>query len=695
MYNVSVTIDDVVTSISESDLVDVVWKVDNQVKFNFDDLIASTIEVVLNNTEGTYDDDDSDSIFYGDDWYNSIITIKDDDDLVIWNGRLKNITKKDKNKKITLLSKNFIQEIIDTECKISKGSSTDITVSEMIYWLLTEIVGVPKTSIRKKGFEDGESLQEANDVFVRLSFDPEKTESMSCSNIIKSLCRMTSSYIYVQDNIIHYNQPQDYDGTLGEILKEDEIIQKTFETKFNDKEIANRYFVYFIDGAGVDFNDNDSMNVTLTGDTTDTSPIITDITTTNLTVGDALSGAGIEEDVTITEVGERSITISKDATATQDDVELSIRYQSPVSTTQYIKDSINTYGVRDWKIPKNGFNTDDETDYAILLKNSTGATWCGELKVSLHHHLLKECKIQLKYDKSYINLNDQIDLNWGNYIREPVRIFKKKTDTKKKIITLTGEFRNIPYEYRARDVTVPENTHIFGIFYDTDKAIILWNPSSSPDVNRYDLYIGTNDDFFTGIATEGVSPIKITNQLSLNGFHYKLLSGLTESDYNFKLVVVDSTLNESDDSNTINLKNIGQNTIYENTYRVIGDIYEDLQATDNSAVGDFNPSNAVSTYDSLNYDMGTWTFCGVYESPLIASINAWDYIVFKTSDFEHHMGMQVRYYDYDIAAFTAWATVIPNGRTFKVPGENYTVMQVRILFDNTTTKIYLYDTKEV
>jgi hypothetical protein len=621
MYSISVIIDSVTTNISESDVVDVIWKVDNKIKFNFNDIIASTIQVVLDNISGTYNDDDSESIFYGEDWYNSILLIKDDDGEVLWNGRVKNIKKSDKKKQITLESKNFIQDIIDTDCTIAKGSSTDVTVSDMIYYLLTEIVGIPATNIRLKGFLDANDIHIANSVYVILNFSD--TESMSCGSVIKSLCRMTSSYIYLQNNLIYYYQPQEYDGTLGEIIRGNDVLQKTYETEFSDKELSNRFFVYYRDGAGVNFEDNDG------------------------------------------------------------------------SSTQYVVDSIARYGVRDWKVPKDGFISSSASDYQILLKNSTGAAWCGALRVNLYHHLLKTCKLQMEYGKKYLKLNDQIDLNFNNFVREPVRLIEHKTDNNKKTITVKGEFLNIPYEYHERDTTIPENVHAFGIFYETDKAVILWNESSSPDVNKYNVYIGQNDGYFVAIATEGVSPIPVSTPLESNGFMYKLLSGLSSIDYQFKIGVVDNNLNESEDSNILNLKNIAQDSMYEKRYRVTGEIYTGLQAADNSAIGDMDISSLESRYDSLNYDAGTYAYHGIFESPLIASISNWDYVCFKTDIFDHGIVMQYRYYDNDTATFMSWENVVNNGRFFKVNGNGYNILQVRIWFDKTSSKIYLYDTREV
>lgn len=72
---------------------------------------------------------------------------------------------------------------------------------------------------------------------------------------------------------------------------------------------------------------------TLTGDTTNTSPIIANITTTNLSVGMTVAGTGIPVGATIITVGSTTITLSANATATN--VGTTLTFDQKLHDTDY------------------------------------------------------------------------------------------------------------------------------------------------------------------------------------------------------------------------------------------------------------------------------------------------------------------------------------------------------------------------
>ena len=99
-----------------------------------------------------------------------------------------------------------------------------------------------------------------------------------------------------------------------------------------------------------------------------------------------------------------------------------------------------------------------------------------------------------------------------------------------------------------------------------------------------------------------------------------------------KATGTDSSENESDFSNIPTPINIAQAVTYEKKYKVTGEIYTGLIAQSN-LTGDeagYLPPDPMTYYDELDYDEGTYSYVGTYETPLIGSDKGLDYIVWKT-----------------------------------------------------------------
>ncbi|PKL35877.1 MAG: hypothetical protein CVV44_20385 [Spirochaetae bacterium HGW-Spirochaetae-1] len=241
MYNISVIKNGVSHVIPESDVIKVQRRDSETISFNFTNMISATMSVILDNAEHKYDDDYEGTLFYSG-WYDATLLISDELDDVIWRGRIKNI-EKSTNAQLVVKSANFIKEIVDADCSISYGVETDITPAKIIYYLLTSIVNIPEEFLKLKTFEDADDIQTENSCFVEIKYSEESTKK--CGSIIKELCRLTSSYLYIENDIIRYHQDRLYTGVLGEHVRESDIREAGYKTEYYTDDISNNYYIAY------------------------------------------------------------------------------------------------------------------------------------------------------------------------------------------------------------------------------------------------------------------------------------------------------------------------------------------------------------------------------------------------------------------------------------------------------------------
>lgn len=241
MYSIWVIKGGVSHEIPESDVIKVQRRDSETISFNFSTMISATMSVTLDNAEHKYDDDYEGTLFYSA-WYDATLLISDELDDVIWRGRIKNI-EKGSNGQLVVKSANFIKEIVDADCSISYGIDTDITPAKIIYYLLTFIVGIPEEFVKLKTFEDAADIQTENSCFIEIKYSEESTKK--CGSIIQEMCRMTSSYLYIENDIIRYHQDRPYTGVLGEHVREADIRESGYKTEYYADDISNNYYIAY------------------------------------------------------------------------------------------------------------------------------------------------------------------------------------------------------------------------------------------------------------------------------------------------------------------------------------------------------------------------------------------------------------------------------------------------------------------
>lgn len=746
-YSILINIDGIETTIADNEIIQATTSVTDKIKFNFDDMIASTTEFVLDDINGNYNPDNSNSIFYGNDWYNGRVSIYNNE-VLIWNGLLKKLDYQGKDRTLKIKTKNYVQDIIDVECglTIGTGASEFVTPAEIVLEILQNWVKIPSSNINQLGFNTAISYQNANNMFVELRLGQDNT--LSSSEVILAMCRLTGAYLYTENNIVKFYQPTPYNGKLGEVIKASDIIEKTFKVTYDDKEVVN-YANVFCRGevntteVFLGVSEEYKFNITIT--TTSGNPV-GNVTYFEPTGGNSLPSDAAEYlkvgylinngDVGSTsvpsyttikafDVGANTITFSENATATGSDDFICYALE-PIDISTHVKPSFDKYGLKSYKLIKNTPSSDVEliNSHNILFKKFSYADNIINLKTLLNTSSKKYCSFQLDYNKNFIKLNDQLDLLFDTYIREPVRVIEKKVDSVKKRITLRCEFLNSPYEYYERDTDIPERFPIFSYFYDTDRIVTVWEDADD-DASYYKVYFGETDTIYNAMSSAGMSPKTVINPMkNTNMQNYYTTLGMSFYKYFYKMTVFDSSENESDYSNIMQPLNIADLETYEKRYKIVPGnvIYTGVQAQTNidydieefthSVFGDsvfggdtvfgeswnydydgvWLPPEPVNFYNELNYDSDTYSYLGCYETAIIGNNKGIDTFIWKLNDFNQDTFVQYRIYDVNTSTFGSWSSLVnTTNRHFKFNLSGAKAVQFRIYFPDEYTIIYIED----
>lgn len=226
---------------------------EEKLEYDFNKLISSETTITLNNINAAklkYDDEIDGSIFYGSSWYNKSISIEDTDTgVIVWNGRIRNVKKTDSNGRVEVTSVSYVKDIIDAECVLVTGSTTDVTPATIIYTLLSTVVGIPTSAINKTSFDTASVTQAANNGYLIINYT--QGQNIKCSDAIAEILRITSSNLYLVNNIIYYSQKSVYTGSQNTQIDESMIFPLSFSSEFDSSTIYNSFYIAYKSGTSV------------------------------------------------------------------------------------------------------------------------------------------------------------------------------------------------------------------------------------------------------------------------------------------------------------------------------------------------------------------------------------------------------------------------------------------------------------
>jgi hypothetical protein len=298
-----------------------------------------------------------------------------------------------------------------------------------------------------------------------------------------------------------------------------------------------------------------------------------------------------------------------------------IAYQSGASiawSTGSDSTSIGRYGRRGFLVPNEQIDSTTATDFKIRFKNATGAVWAGGLALSRYQTIKKYFDITIGDEMRFLELNEQIDLDFDVFVREPSRIVEMRYDKSKSTIKIKGLFLNVPNQYYSRDDDPPAAPELISIFSGGSSLTIKWTVNQEPDILGYKVYFTSSPgEWQSEYCNRGISPVDIKNPtVDGDGYNtltiYELNPGTI---YYVKVKAYDTSFNLSRDSNVINLLE------EEEKHFVQGDIYDGGITLDinNTAGGAALPGTIL--YDEAFYDEEFYTYTAHYESAVLFEEN--------------------------------------------------------------------------
>lgn len=278
--------------------------------------------------------------------------------------------------------------------------------------------------------------------------------------------------------------------------------------------------------------------------------------------------------------------------------------------------SITKFGERKFTVPNETVDETASSKFNILYRNATGAAWAGAMILNRFTGLKKIAQFQVTDELDFVEIGEQMDLNWYPFVREPIIITSREFDKEGKTISIKGEFLNVPTEYYSRDVEPPGAPELKSVIPSGNGAVYLkWSKCFDADWSGYRVYFTTTKgEWFSDICNYGQSPIENkSTALSSDGCVYYELSQLTPgATYYFKVTAIDTSYNESEYSN---VQSCYIPAAQGNIYRLAGNIATGhTLSRANSNAG--TPLSAWSLFNSIAFPI-TLSPAAVYESPTL------------------------------------------------------------------------------
>ena len=284
-----------------------------------------------------------------------------------------------------------------------------------------------------------------------------------------------------------------------------------------------------------------------------------------------------------------------------------------------------THGRKVFSIPDGAFDDDDDpADVSLLITNATGAAWVGALAVSRYSQPRKIGKLKLvDFTLEYLQLGEQLDLDFRMFSREPVKITSKGSDRSKKFIDIGFEFLNFPVERVARDTSAPAAPAWVFAYPFGSGFVLKWNAATETDYLGSKIYFTVSDNYEGEACRQGVSPVdhKPTDY-TLDGYRYKIITGCAPNTlYKFRVSNYDNSFNESAPS-PVATAGYAIGSGYLNRYRVDGNPFTDgiRPAEDNPFRG--SPLDEWLTYEDIILPFTLSPGC-VYESEVMYKRAGW------------------------------------------------------------------------
>jgi len=218
------------------------------------------------------------------------------------------------------------------------------------------------------------------------------------------------------------------------------------------------------------------------------------------------------------------------------------------------------YGVvKTFNIPKDSLDSTTSADYKILYKNSAGAAWAGALAMDELKNMQYKCIFELDNGRSKwsnLKLNEQIDISFAYFNREPARVARITPSNNRRKIKIEAILLNLPVNVAVRDAIPPDPVELISLLPLDQGALVTWTKSIEGDHVGYEIFLTTTKgEWEAEFCNLGRSPIDVKNPpLSGEGYAYQYIRQLTNGvKYYFKIKSYDTRFNKSAFSNVLSV----------------------------------------------------------------------------------------------------------------------------------------------
>lgn len=353
-------------------------------------------------------------------------------------------------------------------------------------------------------------------------------------------------------------------------------------------------------------------------------------------------------------------------------------------TTDYptsLTASIAKFGTRTFSVPNENIESTTATDFKILLQSAAAAQWCGNRQIDRYADLTQTFQLTLDGDLSFLHLNDQVDLDFGNFHMEPGRITAIKPDRSRNQIEIDGEFLNLPVNVVTRDEEPPISPELIAAMPGRKKVLLKWTANQETDLAGYYIYLSaTKGMWYQELCHLGRSPIEIKNPaISADGYCYVEIRELHPGTiYYFKISAFDTSYNEGQASNILcavpplDVDNLG-NWLY-----LDGNEFSSIYL-DSSNPREGEAPDGFAVFDEAIFDTDVFAPAGIWESPVYFSPTGWERIYWKGYTEGEGIYCQIKTSD-DNVTWTSWGSEIDAIVSSSLAIGGYKYFQIRFLF---------------
>lgn len=220
---------------------------EEQITIGDQKLIASTLDLELDNINRDYDDRYAGSLFFGVQWYHKEVQIYDTElSAFVWIGRITNMEVNEAKKTTKVYTANVIEELAQKTCICNYSG---VSPAQAIRDIILNVANIPETFVQLSGFNQAIAYQEANAMTIDVVVDEEMNKK--CIDVINELHRVSLFHLYSNNNIIEGWQWTPWAGQGGQRISADNYINGSYKHKFDAKQIFNQYSIAYNNGGTV------------------------------------------------------------------------------------------------------------------------------------------------------------------------------------------------------------------------------------------------------------------------------------------------------------------------------------------------------------------------------------------------------------------------------------------------------------